>query len=68
MFDILNESIQDKCDLATGYVRYKLIIDPSEDDSVISFLMNYGILNRQRTNIFITSKFFADKEIQKVMV
>ncbi len=65
-FDTLKESIREKWDSTKGYGRYKLIFDASEDDSVISFFFKYGILNEQKTHIYISSKLFTEKELQKV--
>jgi hypothetical protein len=66
VLDVLKESINDKCDLSKGYIRYKLIIDPSEDDSMISFLFNYEILDKKETRRFISSNLFEDNELVKV--
>ena len=66
VLEIVKESINDKCDLSKGYIRYKLIIDPSEDDSMISFLFKYGILERGKTRRFISSNLFGDKGLAKV--
>ena len=38
-------------------VRYKLIIDTSEDDSVVRYLFACGILNKQKTQMFACSEF-----------
>ena len=66
VLEVLKESIDDTCDLSTGYIRYKLIIDPSEDDSMISFLLKYGILRKEKTRRFISSNLFGDKGLAKV--
>lgn len=62
----MNESIEDKCDLSASHVRFKVIIDPSEDNSVVSFLFKYGILTKRLTKQFSSSELFGDKELQKV--
>ena len=41
-------------------VRYKLIIDPSEDDSLVRLLFTYGVLRRGDTRLFICSDFTED--------
>ena len=66
---ILRDSLLDKRkDLsAENEVRYKLIIDSSEDESIIRFLFTYGILQRDRTRLYICSKFSGDGEAQKVL-
>ena len=49
-------------------VRYKMIIDPSEDDSLTRLLYHYNILNIQDTRMFIGSDFPGDGELQKVIL
>ena len=51
---------------AENEFRYKLIIDSSEDESVIRFLFTFGVLQRNKTRIHICSKFQGDGETQKV--
>ena len=51
---------------AENEVRYKLIIDSSEDESVIRFLFTFGVLQRENTRMYICSKFPGDGETQKV--
>ena len=51
---------------AENDVRYKLIIDSSEDESVIRFLFTFGVLQRKKTRMYICSKFPGDGETQKV--
>ena len=38
-------------------VRYKLIIDTSEDDSAVRYLFACGILDKQKTQMFACSEF-----------
>ena len=47
-------------------VRYKLIIDPSEDESIIQLLFMFGILQRENTRSYVCSDFFGDGQLQKV--
>jgi hypothetical protein len=68
VLEVLKESIDDRCDLSEGYIRYKLIIDPSEDDSMISFLFKYEILDKERTRRFISSNLFGDEGLARVMI
>ena len=65
---ILRDSLEDQPkDLsAENEVRYKLIIDSSEDESIIRFLFSFGVLRQERTRIYICSKFPGDGEAQKV--
>lgn len=67
--DILRDSLNDK--QSGGYsveneVRYKLIIDPSEDDSLVRLLFLNGILDRQRTHVLVCSNMPGDSNLQKV--
>ena len=45
-------------------VRYKLIIDPSEDDSLVRLLFKYGVLNRDQTRLYICSDFPGDSHMR----
>ena len=47
-------------------VRYKLIIDPSEDESITRLLFVFGILKRENTRTYICSNFLGDGQLQKV--
>jgi len=47
-------------------VRYKLIIDPSEDESVTQLLFMFGILERENTRTYMCSDFPGDGQLQKV--
>lgn len=47
-------------------VRYKLIIDPSEDDSLIRFLFSFNVLDRANTRMYVCSDFPGDGQMQKV--
>ena len=38
-------------------VRYKLIIDSSEDDSAVRLLFAYGILDKAKSRMFVCSEF-----------
>ena len=69
VLSILKDSLNDKPkDLsAENEVRYKLIIDSSEDESVIRFLFSFGVLQRKKTRMYICSKFPGDGETQKVL-
>ena len=49
-------------------VRYKLIIDPSEDDSITQLLFMFDILQRESTRTYMCSDFFGDGELQKVSI
>ena len=70
ILEILRASLadrpQEKQDLGENEVRYKLIIDPSEDDSLVRLLFTFGILKRDNTRIFVCSNFPADKQLQKI--
>ena len=47
-------------------VRYKLIIDPSEDESITQLFFMFGILKRKNTRTYICSDFHGDGQLQKV--
>ena len=57
---------QDNQDMSENEVRYKLIIDPSEDDSLIRLLFSLGVLDRPNTRMYVCSNFPGDSQIQKV--
>ena len=59
--------IQKEKDLsAENLVRYKLLIDSSEDQSLVRLLFAFNILNRDETRILSCSKLPGDNESQKV--
>ncbi len=45
-------------------VRYKLIIDPSEDDSLVRLLFTYEVLKRNNTRLYICSDFPGDRQLR----
>lgn len=47
-------------------VRYKLIIDPSEDESITRLFFMFKILKRESTRTYICSDFLGDGQLQKV--
>ena len=47
-------------------VRYKLLIDPSEDNSIIQLILILGKLNRENTRTYMCSDYFGDGQLQKV--
>ena len=51
---------------AENEVRYKLLIDTSEDESLIRFLFDFGVLERLKTRIYVCSNFPGDLPEQKV--
>ncbi|XP_065828093.1 uncharacterized protein [Oscarella lobularis] len=72
---ILKDSLQEKSlahcgddEGAEAEVRYKLIIDTSEDDSMARLLFQHGVLEKASTRIFSCSDFPGDDEIQKVHI
>ena len=66
--EILRSSfIQNEKDLsAENLTRYKLLIDSSEDLSLVRLLFAFNILNRDDTRILSCSKLPGDSESQKV--
>ena len=59
-------SLQQGKDMAEAEVRYKLIVDPSEDDSLVRLLFSFGVLQRKKTHIFMCSDFPGNTQLQKV--
>jgi hypothetical protein len=51
---------------AENEMRYKLIIDSSEDNSVIRLLFSTGVLRREKTRMYMCSDFHGDSQLQKV--
>ena len=70
IIEILRSSLKDKQlpskDDTQNEVRYKLIIDPSEDESISRLLFMFGILNRENTRTYVCSDFLGDGQLQKV--
>jgi len=68
VLDVLDESLCD-CPHAMGAeneVRYKLIIDPSEDDSLVRLLFMFDVLERSHAYLYMYSDFPSDGQSQKV--
>ena len=70
ILDVLQESLKDHSKREEGEieVRYKLIIDPSEDNSMVRLLFQFGVLQRDNTRIYVCSNFPGDNQLQKVRV
>lgn len=68
ILQVLKESLDDHPqDLRMhSEVRYKLIIDPSEDDSLLRHLFKYGVLQKEKTYTYVCSDLVSDSEIDKV--
>ena len=73
VIEILQKSLQDKPNRSVhgnqetyNEVRYKLLIDPSEDDSLSRLLLMYNILDPEKTKTFMCSDFPEDNQLQKV--
>ena len=70
VLDVLHDSLQDRPqamqDLTENEVRYKLIIDPSEDDSLVRMLFSMGLLHREKVRMFVCSDFPGDEQLQKI--
>lgn len=66
--EVFKSSLEDLPeDLSVDHqVRYKLIIDSTEDDSLIGILLAFKILERQSTSILVCTKFKGDPESEKV--
>ena len=68
VLDVLRESLADHPrDLsAENEVRYKLIIDSSEDESLVRLLFSFKVLDRKKTRLYVCSRFLCDAENEKV--
>ncbi len=70
ILDVLQASMRDRPqamqDLTENEVRYKLIIDPSEDDSLVRLLFSVGVLERETTRMFVCSDFPGDGQLQQI--
>uniref|UniRef100_A0A1X7VIM8 Uncharacterized protein n=1 Tax=Amphimedon queenslandica TaxID=400682 RepID=A0A1X7VIM8_AMPQE len=68
LVDILRSSfVQEPQDLLSeNKMRYKLLIDSSEDQSLIRLLFTFGILKRNKTKILSCSKLPGDSDAQKL--
>ena len=68
ILDILLNSILDHPEDsgAENEMRYKLIIDCSEDGLLVRLLFSSGVLLRDKTKIYMCSDFPGDMELQKV--
>ena len=64
--DSLQDRPQDQQDITENEVRYKLIIDPSEDDSLVRLLFAFGVLERDNTRMYVCSDFPGDGQLQKI--
>jgi len=68
VLDVLYSSLEDH-QVNTGAeneVRYKLIIDPSEDSSLVRLLFSSGVLQREKTRVYVCSDFPGDAQLQKI--
>ena len=73
ILEVLKDSLEDRpqqqgWEMAEAEVRYKLIIDPSEDDSLVRLLFSFGVLQREETRMFMCSDFPGDSQLEKVTV
>ena len=72
IIEILLESLQEtplantRNNLTENEVRYKLIIDPSEDGSLIRALFSVHVMDRKNTRLFVCSDFPEDSQVQKI--
>lgn len=70
ILDILKESLSDKPHDLNGEneVRYKLIVDSSEDSSLLRLLFAFGVLKERDTRTYVCSDFPGDSRQQMVSV
>ena len=69
ILQVLHSSLSDHAiSGAENEVRYKLIIDPSEDGSLVRLLFSSGVLQRENTKVYVCSNFPGDVQLQRVGV
>ena len=68
ILEVLKESLEDHPEGGRdeNEVRYKLVIDPTEDNSLMHLLIAFGVLKREKTRIYVCSDFPGDSHVQKV--
>ena len=68
ILEVLKESLGDHPEGGRdeNEVRYKLVIDPTEDNSLMHLLIAFGVLKRENTRIYVCSDFPGDSHVQKV--
>ena len=67
IIQILQESLSEHpVSRKENEARYILVIDPSEDESVVRFLFSFNVLQKERTRMFFCSSFPGDGELQHV--
>ena len=64
--DSLEDRPQSQQNLSENEVRYKLIIDPSEDDSLVRLLFTFNVLERAKTRVYVCSDFPGDSQLQMI--
>ena len=69
ILEVLHDSLKDQPQLHSGEneVRYKLIIDSSEDNSLLHLLFAFGILKERDTRTYVCSDFPGDSHQQMVL-
>lgn len=68
ILEVLKESLED-CPLsysAESEIRYKIIIDPSEDDSLVRLLFTFRVLDRTSTRMLCCSSFKGNTRADQV--
>ena len=75
VIDVIKDSLSDRPfrahsteGTALDEVRYKLLIDKSEDESVVRLLFAFSILDPSKTRIFMCSHFPEDSDVQMVNI
>ena len=68
VLEILKDSLQDHPEITSqGHfqesVRYKLIIDSSDDESAIRLLFAHGILEKENTRMYVCSEFLDESHM-----
>ena len=69
ILEVLYDSLKDQPQLHSreNEVRYKLVIDSSEDNSLLRLLFAFGILKEKDTRTYVCSDFPGDSHQQMVL-
>ena len=68
VLEVLKESLEEERGRDENEIRYKLVIDPTDDNSLMYLLIAFGVLEREKTRIYMCSDFPGDSHIQKVTI
>ena len=64
--ETINDSPKDLTEFETTPIRYKLVIDKSDDNSLIRIIFSLNSMKKQKVRIFFCSDFSEDSELEIV--